>query len=210
MKCICVGRNYADHARELGNAVPTATEAPLLFLKPETALLKPGADMLLPEHSNDVHYELELVIRIAKPFKHVEAPFIHKYLDSLSLGLDFTARDVQQRCKELGHPWEIAKAWDGSAALGELRPIAQFADLQDLHFRLDVNGETRQRGFTGDMITPIYELIAYISTLFTLKSGDLIFTGTPAGVGQIHAGDVLEGFLGKPESEERLLRVAVR
>ena len=203
MKCVCVGRNYAEHARELGNALP---EAPLLFLKPDTALLRPGAPLYLPAHSQDVHHELELVLRIARPFKHVEAPHVHKYVDELSVGLDFTARDVQARCKAQGLPWEIAKAWDGSAAVGEMRPLARYPALQDLRFELAVNGTVRQRGHSADMLTPVWELIAYISTLFTLKTGDLIYTGTPSGVGPVVAGDVLTGTL---EGEE-LLRVEVR
>lgn len=192
MKIICIGRNYADHAKELKNEVPTE---PVFFLKPDTALLKPGQAFFLPDFSNDMHHELELVVRINRLGKNIEKRFAHRYYNEIGLGIDFTARDLQQECKTKGLPWEKAKAFDGSAPLGDFITINDQTELNNLNLELKVNGETRQKGNTKDMIFSIDEIIAYISQYFTLKIGDLIFTGTPAGVGPVKENDVLEGFL---------------
>lgn len=192
MKIICIGRNYADHAKELNNPVP---ESPVFFLKPDTALLKKGAPFFIPDHSNDVHHELEVVVKINRIGKHIEERFAHKYYEEITLGLDFTARDVQSRCKEKGLPWEIAKAFDGSSPLGKFISVGEFKDLGDLNFRLTKNGETVQEGNTRDMIFNIHQIISYVSRFFTLKIGDLIYTGTPAGVGPVSRKDQLVGIL---------------
>lgn len=197
MKIICIGRNYADHAKELNNAVPTE---PVYFLKPDTCLLKKGAPFFIPNHSNNVHHELELVVKINRLGKHIEERFAHKYFNEISLGLDFTARDVQQECKEKGLPWEKAKAFDGSS------PIGKFIDATPLKkgplkFELLKNGEVQQSGDTQDMIFNVDQIISYVSKFMTLKIGDLIYTGTPAGVSQVQKGDVL---VGKLEGQELL------
>lgn len=197
MKIICIGRNYADHAKELNNAVPTE---PVFFLKPDTALLKKNAPFFIPNHSIDVHHEIELVIKIDRLGKHIEERFAHKYYSQITLGIDFTARDVQQKCKEKGLPWEIAKAFDGSAPLG-LFVSAEPLKKNDLKFELLKNNQIQQSGTTADMIFNINQIIAYVSKFMTLKIGDLIFTGTPAGVSQVVKGDVL---VGKLEGEELL------
>lgn len=201
MKILCIGRNYANHAAELGNAVP---EEPVFFGKPDSALLRPNQPLFYPEFTKDLHYECELVVRIKKVGKHIQEKFAHKYYDEIALGLDFTARDVQSQCKEKGLPWEKAKAFDGSAAVG------QFVDKSKLRtpyeFRLEKNSEIVQKGNSEDMIFPIDRLISYLSQFYTLKIGDLIFTGTPAGVGPVQVGDELVGFL---EGEENF-RVRVK
>lgn len=192
MKIICVGRNYIDHAKELNNPVP---RSPLLFLKPQTAIPLKGQPFFHPEFSSDVHYELELVVRINRIGKHIEKKFAGKYYDEIGLGIDFTARDLQTKLKEKGHPWEKAKAFDGSAPVSEqFTPKAEL-DLENMSFHLLKNGEKVQSGNSKDMIFSIDRLISEISKYFTLKIGDLIFTGTPAGVGKVEIGDVLEGFL---------------
>lgn len=191
MKIICIGRNYADHAKEMNAPVPGA---PMFFMKPDTAVLKDGNDFYHPDFSNDIHYECELVVRINKVGKNIQEKFAHKYYSEVTLGIDFTARDLQSVCKEKSHPWEIAKAFDNSAALSN-----QFISVDQLSnpitFEFQKNGETVQKGTTDDMIFTIDRLIAHISKFITLKVGDLIFTGTPAGVGPITIGDRLEGFL---------------
>jgi 2-keto-4-pentenoate hydratase/2-oxohepta-3-ene-1,7-dioic acid hydratase in catechol pathway len=192
MKIICVGRNYAEHARELGNAVP---EAPVLFMKAKNALLQPGRAFYYPEFSRDIHYECELVFRICKNGKHISEKFARRYFDQVTLGIDFTARDLQQQQKAKGLPWEIAKAFDGSAAVGEWVSIPADQDVQDYRFELRKNGSMAQQGFAGDMLHSADKLIAYASTFFSLNTGDLLFTGTPAGVGPVAIGDRLEGFL---------------
>ncbi|RAV27680.1 fumarylacetoacetate hydrolase family protein [Sinomicrobium soli] len=191
MKVICVGRNYTDHIEELANERP---EAPVLFMKPDTALLR-ERDFYIPEFSKEVHYEVEVLVKIGKVGKYIDARFAHKYYDEVGLGLDFTARDLQGRLKEKGLPWEIAKAFDGSMVVGKWHPKEKFGDLNDIRFRLEKNGEAVQQGHTALMLWKADELIAYISQFFTLKKGDIIFTGTPAGVGPVKAGDHLEGFL---------------
>ncbi len=194
MKIICIGRNYADHAKELNNDVPTK---PLIFMKPLTALLKDGKPFYIPYFSQNIHYELEVVLKISKPGKAIHEDFAHKYYDEIGLGIDFTARDIQDQCKAKGHPWELAKAFDYSAVIGGFLPKSQLADVSDIKFQLKKNGIMVQSGHTQDLIFSFDYLIHYVSQFFTLQTGDLIFTGTPAGVGQVHEGDVLEGILEK-------------
>ena len=203
MKVICVGRNYAAHAKELTNAIPTE---PVIFLKPETALIQKRQPFFYPSFSNDVHYEAEVVIRINRVGKHIAEKFAHKYYSELSLGIDFTARDLQTNLKEKGLPWEKAKAFDGSAPVGKFLNKADLGDLNTLDFSLKLNDEVRQKGNTANMLFSIDALIAYVSQYFTLKIGDLIFTGTPEGVGPIHKGDHLQGFL----QNEKVLDLKVR
>lgn len=191
MKIFCIGRNYSEHAKELNNAIP---DAPVIFMKPATALLK-GKDFYIPEFSNDMHFECELVYRIGKNGKHISAEFAHKYVDAITVGIDFTARDVQAHQKQKGLPWEIAKAFDNSAVLGEFSPIDPQNAANAIHFTLAKNGNTVQEGNSADMIYPIADIISYLSKYFTLQQGDLIFTGTPAGVGPVAIGDTLVGFL---------------
>lgn len=192
MKIICVGRNYAEHAKELGNDKP---EAPVLFLKPQTAILPPGKDFYYPEFTKDLHYECELVLKVGRNGKHIQEKFAHKYFTDIGLGIDLTARDLQSKLKTKGLPWEIAKAFDNSAPLGSFQKLPEGKDIQDLNFSLLVNGEERQRGHTAEMLFGVHQIIAYASQFFTLNVGDLIFTGTPAGVGPLGQGDHLEGFL---------------
>ena len=192
MKIICVGRNYADHAKELKNEVP---EEPVLFLKPETALVLKRHPFFIPDFSDDVHYECELVIKINRLGKHIEERFAHKYYNEVSVGIDFTARDLQAKLKAKGLPWERAKAFDGSAVVGKFLDKSTLPATDALNFSLFRNGEAVQKGNTSDMLFSIDKIIAFASQYFTLKIGDLIFTGTPAGVGKIHAGDILEGYI---------------
>jgi 2-keto-4-pentenoate hydratase/2-oxohepta-3-ene-1,7-dioic acid hydratase in catechol pathway len=192
MKIICIGRNYADHAKEMKAEVPTA---PVFFMKPDTALLKDGADFYFPEFTKDLHYECELVVKIDKVGKNIAEKFAHKYYSKVTLGIDFTARDLQQHCKEKGLPWEIAKAFEHSAPLSNSWVDVKDLDLHNTTFELKQNGKTVQIGHTKDMIFSIDKIIAYVSQFMTLKTGDLIFTGTPAGVGPVQIDDKLEGFL---------------
>lgn len=203
MKIICVGRNYADHARELKNQVP---QEPVLFIKPETAIIPKRNPFFLPDFSNDVHYEAELVVRINKLGKNIQARFAHKYYDEVTVGIDFTARDLQSSLKEKGLPWEKAKAFDGSAAVGKFTNITELNDSEDISFKLKLNGEERQTGDTSDMLFSINQLIEHISSYFTLKIGDLIFTGTPAGVGKVNKNDRLELYL----EESKVLALNVK
>jgi len=191
MKIFCIGRNYSEHAKELGNAVP---ENPVVFSKPDTALLKNGEDFYLPSFSNDVHHEIELVIRINKVGKNIQEKFARSYYSELGIGVDFTARDLQAQLKSKGLPWELAKGFDGSAPIGEFLPIADL-DLSNINFGLKKNGAWVQQGNTKDMIFSFDKIISFISQYFTLKVGDLIYTGTPAGVGPVAIGDKLEGFM---------------
>ena len=191
MKIICIGRNYLDHAKELNNPVP---KEPLIFMKPSTALLIKNRPLYYPEFTNDLHYEVELVVKISKNGRNVSSEFAHKYYNEIGLGIDFTARDIQTKCKEKGHPWEKAKAFDHSALISEFVPLGD-KNIQDLHFHLNKNGDKVQSGYTGNMIFKVDELITNISKYFKLQFGDLIFTGTPAGVGPLKIGDKLEGFL---------------
>lgn len=192
MKIICVGRNYVDHIKELSNDRPTD---PVIFIKPDTALLDSSQDFYYPDFSKDVHYELELVYRIGKVGKNIEAKFAHKYVDAIGLGIDFTARDVQSRLKEKGLPWEKAKAFNGSAFVSSMRAISDADFTSSIDFELHKNGEVVQVGNSDLMIWNIALLIEDISKYFTLKTGDYIFTGTPAGVGPVAIGDVLNGHL---------------
>jgi len=192
MKIICVGRNYVDHIKELSNDKPTD---PVIFIKPDTALLDAAQAFYYPAFSDDVHYELELVFRIGKVGKNIEAKFATKYIDAVGLGIDFTARDIQNKLKEKGLPWEKAKAFNGSAFVSSLRPVSELDFTQAIDFELYKNDESVQKGNSDLMIWNISELVADISQYFTLKTGDYIFTGTPAGVGPVHIGDTLTGFL---------------
>jgi acylpyruvate hydrolase len=203
MKIFCVGRNYSEHAKELKNEIP---DAPVIFSKPETALLKNNAAFYLPDFSNDVHHELELVIRICKNGKRIEERFAHKYYDQITVGIDFTARDLQQKQKDKGLPWEIAKGFDGSAPLGRLIPFSELKDPEHIRFHLLKNGEQVQTGDSSQMLFGFDRIVSYVSSFFTLKMGDLIYTGTPAGVGPVRTGDRLEAFLG----DQKLLRCDVK
>lgn len=192
MKIICIGRNYAQHAKELNNPLP---EKPVFFLKPDSALLKNDKPFYLPDFSNDVHFETEIVVRINRLGKAIEEQFAHKYYDAIGLGVDFTARDLQAECKKKGLPWEVAKAFDHSAVLSEFIPVESFNDVQNIPFSCKINGEERQNGNSSEMIFTIDKIIAYVSQFMTLKIGDLIYTGTPAGVGKVAIGDHIEGFI---------------
>ncbi|WP_298764986.1 fumarylacetoacetate hydrolase family protein [uncultured Polaribacter sp.] len=191
MKIICIGRNYAKHIEELANEKP---EHPVVFLKPDSAILPRKNPFFIPPFSNDVHYEVEVLVKINKVGKHIDAKFAHKYYDEIGLGIDFTARDVQQNCKEKGLPWEKAKAFDGSAVVGEFYAKENF-DLENIKFQLYKNDVLVQDGESKTMLWKIDELISYVSQYFTLKKGDLIFTGTPAGVGKVAENDRLKGVL---------------
>ena len=203
MKIFCVGRNYAAHAKELGNAVP---EAPVIFMKPDTAVLPNGADFVYPSFTSDLHYEIELVLRIGKTAKNISAANALSCVDAITVGIDFTARDVQADLKAKGLPWEKAKAWDHSAIVGEWKPFNAEAAGADILFSLTKNGQTAQSGTTQDMIYSFETLLEHISGYFTLSPGDLIFTGTPAGVGPCLPGDTLTGFLG----EEKLFELPIK
>ena len=188
MKIFGIGRNYAEHIKELGNERP---DEPVIFLKPDTALLKNGAPFYYPDFSQDVHHEVEIVIRISREGKNIDEKFAHKYYDQLGIGIDFTARDLQAKAKLKGLPWTISKGFNGSAPISEMLPLNDFPDLQNINFGLKVNGEWRQQGNTSYMIFNFNFLIAYLSKFFTLKKGDLIYTGTPEGVGAVKVGDRL-------------------
>jgi 2-keto-4-pentenoate hydratase/2-oxohepta-3-ene-1,7-dioic acid hydratase in catechol pathway len=191
MKIFCIGRNYSEHAKELGNAVP---ENPVVFSKPDTALLKNGEPFYHPDFSYDIHHEVELVIRINKMGKKIQPKFARNYFNEIGLGIDFTARDIQQKLKEKELPWELAKAFDGSAPLGDFINI-ESVDLKSIQFSLSKNGSIVQQGNTAQMIFSFEEIVSFISQYFTLKVGDLIYTGTPAGVSKVNIGDTLEGFI---------------
>jgi 2-keto-4-pentenoate hydratase/2-oxohepta-3-ene-1,7-dioic acid hydratase in catechol pathway len=192
MKIICIGRNYADHAKEMKSELPTE---PIFFMKPDTALVKEGSDIYLPEFSNEIHFECEVVIKINKAGKFIQKEFARNYYSEITLGLDLTARDLQTKCKEKGLPWELAKAFDNSAPISSKWISISNINLSDINFQFFQNGELKQNGFTKDMIFSVDELISYVSKFITLKTGDLIYTGTPAGVGPIQIGDKLEGNL---------------
>lgn len=196
MKIICIGRNYIDHAKELNNPVP---QKPVFFMKPETSLLLKNRPFFYPEFSEDIHHEVELVVRINKIGKHIQKEFAHTYYEEIGLGIDFTARYLQAAAKAKGLPWEIAKAFDHAAPLGKFIPKSQFADVQNIDFNLKINGEVRQQGNSKDMIFSIDAIIAYVSQFVSFKMGDLIYTGTPVGVGPVSIGDRLQGFMGEEE-----------
>ncbi|MBS9523287.1 fumarylacetoacetate hydrolase family protein [Litoribacter alkaliphilus] len=192
MKVIAIGRNYAEHIAELENERPAE---PVVFLKPDTAVLKKNMPFYHPDFSSNIHHEVELVLKINKEGKYIKKEFAHRYFDEIGIGIDFTARDLQQKCKEKGLPWEIAKAFNGSAPIGEFLPIADFKDLNNINFHLAINGEEKQKGNTNMMLFDFGAIIEYVSQFFTLKKGDLIFTGTPAGVSKISIGDRLEAYI---------------
>ena len=192
MKIICIGRNYIDHVDELKNKKPSS---PVIFLKPETAVILKNQPFFIPDYSNDVHYEVEILVKIKKLGKSIETKFSHKYYDQVGLGIDFTARDLQSELKKNGLPWEKSKAFDGSALIGEWVNKNEFNDLNNLNFSLNKNGKSVQSGNTFNMLWSIDELVSEVSKFFTLKIGDVIFTGTPSGVGKVSENDLLEGFI---------------
>ncbi|WP_116789046.1 fumarylacetoacetate hydrolase family protein [Flavobacterium psychrotrophum] len=192
MKIICIGRNYVNHIEELNNERPSE---PVIFMKPDSALLQKQFPFVIPEFTTDVHYEIELIVKINKVGKYIEPTFAHKYYDEISVGIDFTARDLQDALKAKGLPWEKAKAFDGSAVIGDFVPKTNYTSVDDINFELHKNGDTVQKSNAQFMLWKIDELIAEVSKYFTLRTGDVLFTGTPEGVGPVAAGDVLEGFL---------------
>jgi acylpyruvate hydrolase len=196
MKIICIGRNYVNHAKELGNDI---TSEPLFFLKPDTAIQPKGHPFFIPDFSNDIHYEVELVIRINKTGKYIEEKFAHTYYSQIGLGIDFTARDIQEKCKSKGLPWEKAKGFDGSAQISRNFIDKSDLDLNNISFSLQKNGGQVQQGNSKEMCFNFDAIITYISKFYTLKIGDLIYTGTPEGVGPVEAGDKLKGFIGEKE-----------
>lgn len=203
MKIIAIGRNYAEHAKELNNPVPTV---PVIFMKPDTAILKDNKPFYHPEFSSDIHHEIELVLKISKEGKHIAEKFAGNYFEEIGLGIDFTARDIQQKHKEKGLPWELAKAFDHSAPISKFIPKSNFKDLNQLNIRLDLNSKTVQNGNTRDLLFSYEYIISFVSKYFTLKKGDLIFTGTPQGVGKVNIGDHLAGYL----EDEKLLDFDIR
>ncbi len=203
MKIIAIGRNYAEHAKELNNPIPAA---PVIFLKPDTAILKDNKPFYHPDFSEDIHHEIEIVLKVSKEGKNISEKFAATYYEELGLGIDFTARDIQQQQKEKGLPWELAKGFDNSAPISNFVPKNQFPDLYKVNFHLDVNQETRQTGNTKDLLFSFEQIIVFVSRYITLKKGDLIFTGTPAGVARVKTGDQLEGYL----EDEKLLDFFVR
>ena len=206
MKIICIGRNYVDHAAELNNPVP---KKPLLFMKPPSALLVNNKPLYYPEFTQDLHYEAEIVLKIGKNGKYVQEEFASEYYQEIALGIDFTARDLQAELKKKGHPWEIAKGFDNSAALSKFIPVEK-VNRKAIEFRLDKNGQTVQSGNTKDLIFNFDYIIVYVSRFFKLQMGDLIYTGTPAGVGPVAIGDKLEGYLSLTNSIEHVLTCEVK
>ncbi len=203
MKIICVGRNYASHIEELQNERPME---PVIFMKPDSAILLKQHPFVIPEFSEEIHHEVEIIVKINKVGKYIEPKFAHKYYNEISVGIDFTARDLQKKLKAKGLPWEIAKAFDGSAVIGDFLPKEQFSSLENLTFELTNNGNTVQKSNSSYMLWKIDELISYVSQFFTLKIGDIIFTGTPAGVNVVKPDDVLEGYL----EGQKLFRIQVK
>ena len=203
MKIICIGRNYVNHINELENERP---DEPVIFLKPDTAILPKKFPFVIPEFSNDVHHEVEILVKISKVGKYIDTKFAHKYYEEIGLGIDFTARDVQTKLKEKGLPWEKAKAFDGSAVIGDFVPKKLFSSTENITFELIKNGKTVQKGNTNQMLWKIDEIIAHISQYFTLKKGDIIFTGTPEGVSAVQPEDILEGFI----EDTKLFRIQIK
>ncbi len=203
MKIICIGRNYIEHAKELKNKIP---EEPLFFLKPETAIQPKGHPFFIPDFSQIIHYEVELVIKIDRIGKHIQEQFAHKYYSKIGLGIDFTARDIQEECKKQGLPWEKAKGFDGSAQISRNFINKEDLDIHNIYFSLNHNGNEVQKGNSKDMIFSFDKIISYVSQFYTLKIGDLIYTGTPSGVGQVKIGDKLNGFINNKE----VLKVLVK
>lgn len=202
MKIFCIGRNYREHARELGNEIP---EEPVIFLKPKSSLLKPHLPFYYPEFTNELHYECELVIRVAKNGRYINRRYAYQYYDAVTLGIDFTARDIQNELKKKGLPWEKAKAWDNSAVIGKWRSIGDFVNRKEIRFGMYKNGELVQHSNSGKMIHSFESILVNISKYFTLNIGDIIFTGTPEGVGEVIPGDELEGIL----EDESVFQLAV-
>lgn len=192
MKIICIGRNYADHAKEFGNKVP---DKPVFFLKPDTSIIIRNRPFFYPDFSDEIHYETEIVLKINRLGKNISKKFAHRYYKEVTVGIDLTARDLQRKCKKNGEPWEIAKGFEGSAPLGKFVNKEKFEDIYNLNFGLYINGESKQSGNTKDMIFNYEDLISCISRFFTLKMGDLIFTGTPVGVGPVHIEDRLTAYI---------------
>lgn len=207
MKIICIGRNYSEHARELNNDIP---ERPVVFHKPASALLVNDKPFYYPEFTKDLHHELEIVLKIGKNGKYVQSEFADEYYPEVGLGIDFTARDLQSELKKQGHPWEIAKAFDGSAVLGGFVPLSELPDPQAIEFELHKNGKVVQQGNTRDLLFSFNHIIVYVSQFFKLQMGDLIYTGTPAGVGPVAVGDLLEGFLTTKKGQEKLLHCEIK
>lgn len=204
MKIFAIGRNYVEHIQELNNERP---DEPVVFTKPDTAILRNKAPFYLPDFSKDIHHEVELVLRVCKEGKNIEEKFAHKYFDAIGLGIDFTARDLQQKAKEKGLPWDIAKGFNGSAPMSDkFIPVSEFKNLKDINFSLQINGELKQKGNTSLMLFSFDYIIAYLSKFFTLRTGDLIFTGTPKGVSAVKAGNVLSGYI----ENEKLLEFEVK
>lgn len=206
MKIICIGRNYAEHAKELNNPIP---QSPVVFMKPPSALLVNNKPFYYPEFTKDLHHEIEVVLRVAKNGRHVQPEFAKDYYREIALGIDFTARDLQQECKKKGNPWEIAKGFDGSAVLGSFVSIKK-VDPSAIAFELQKNGELVQTGNTEDLLFSFEDIICYVSRFFKLQMGDLIYTGTPAGVGAVQIGDELDGYLYTKEGKKRLLHCSVK
>jgi acylpyruvate hydrolase len=204
MRIFAIGRNYAEHIKELNNERP---DEPVIFTKPDTALLRNNSPFYHPDFSKDIHHEVELVLRICKEGKNIEPKFANKYYDAIGVGIDFTARDLQQKAKEKGLPWDIAKGFNGSAPVGDkFIPVEQFKNLTDINFKLEVDGQVKQQGNTSLMLFPFEYIVSYLSKFFTLKTGDLIFTGTPKGVGQVIIGNKLVAYI----EDEKLLEFEVK
>ena len=205
MKIIAIGMNYQLHCHELhaGEALP---QEPVIFMKPDSALLKDGKPFFIPDFSVQVDYETELVVRINRLGKNIAERFAHRYYDAVTVGIDFTARDLQRKYRAEGKPWELCKGFDNSAAIGDWIPVERFKDIQQLNFHLDIDGKTVQRGYAGDMLFKIDQIIAYVSRFCTLKIGDLLFTGTPVGVGPVQVNNHLEGYL----EDEKILDFYIR
>ncbi len=203
MKIICVGRNYVKHIEELQNERP---DEPVLFMKPDTAILPKKTPFVIPEFSNDIHHEVEILVKINKVGKYIDAKFAHKYYDEIGLGIDFTARDIQNKLKEKGLPWEKAKGFDGSAIIGDFLSKNNFSSIENITFELKSNGKIVQKGNTSHMLWKIDEIISYVSQYFTLKKGDIIFTGTPEGVARVEPNDLLEGYI----ENNKLLRLHIK
>jgi 2-keto-4-pentenoate hydratase/2-oxohepta-3-ene-1,7-dioic acid hydratase in catechol pathway len=203
MKVICIGRNYMDHIKELNSPLPSA---PVFFLKPDTSIVTRNRPFFYPDFSKEIHYEVELVMKVCKVGKNIQKQFASTYFDEIGIGIDFTARDLQDECKKKGLPWLVSKGFDNAAPLGKFMKKSSFPDLRNINFHLDINGITVQKGNSGDMIFPFEELISYVSKFITLKMGDLIYTGTPIGVGPVNIGDRLEAFI----EGERLLKCDIK
>lgn len=203
MKIICVGLNYQQHVDELNMARPTE---PVIFLKPDSSILRVNTPFFIPDFANEFHYETEIVARICRVGRHIDVRFAHRYYDQIGIGIDFTARDLQRELVSHGLPWERAKAFDQSAAISPFMPKTDFADVQNIDFHLEINGELRQQGNTRDMIFSIDELVSYVSRYFTLKIGDLIYTGTPVGVGPVKINDRLQAFIGDKKMMDFLIK----